>query len=160
MCHWKLLYLLFCESKSVSCSVMSNSLWPHGLGYSALEFSRQEHRAGGHSLLQGIIPTQGSDPGLLHCRHIAYQPSHQGSPIILYQLSIIIIMEHDKLSPNPTAQNHKYLYSQWIFGISDLDWAQLGNSGSGWAYLQVQCQLTVSWSHAGPWPQDSHPPAS
>ena len=35
-----------------------------------------------HSLLQGIFPTQGSNPGLLHCRQILYRLSHQGSPEI------------------------------------------------------------------------------
>ena len=35
------------------------------------------------SLLQGIFPTQGLNPGLLHCRQILYQLSHQGSPRIL-----------------------------------------------------------------------------
>ena len=34
------------------------------------------------SLLQGIFPTQGSNPGLPHCRQILYQLSHKGSPII------------------------------------------------------------------------------
>ena len=33
-----------------------------------------------HSLLQGIFPTEGSNSGLLHCRWILYQLSHQGSP--------------------------------------------------------------------------------
>ena len=28
---------------------------------------------------KGIFPTQGSSPGLLHCRQILYQISHQGS---------------------------------------------------------------------------------
>ena len=32
-----------------------------------------------HALLWGIIPTQGSNPGLLHCRWILYLLSHQGS---------------------------------------------------------------------------------
>ena len=32
-----------------------------------------------HSLLQGIFPTQGLNPGLLHCRNILYQLSHQVS---------------------------------------------------------------------------------
>ena len=32
------------------------------------------------SLLQGILPTQGSNPGLPHCRWILYQLSHKGSP--------------------------------------------------------------------------------
>ena len=35
---------------------------------------------GSLSLLQGIFPTQGSNPGLLHCRQILYHLSHQGSP--------------------------------------------------------------------------------
>ena len=35
---------------------------------------------GCHSLLQGIFPTQGLNPGLLHWRQILYHLSHQGSP--------------------------------------------------------------------------------
>ena len=38
---------------------------------------------GFHALLQGIFPTQVSNPGLPHCRRILYQLSHQGSPRIL-----------------------------------------------------------------------------
>ena len=34
-------------------------------------------------LLQRIFPTQGSNPGLPHCRQILYRLSHQGSPRIL-----------------------------------------------------------------------------
>jgi len=34
-------------------------------------------------LLQGIIPTQGLNPGLSYCRWILYQLSHKGSPRIL-----------------------------------------------------------------------------
>ena len=33
----------------------------------------------GHGILQGIFPTQGSNPGLPHCRQILYQLSHKGS---------------------------------------------------------------------------------
>jgi len=32
------------------------------------------------SLLQGISPTQRSNPGLPHCRWVLYQLSHKGSP--------------------------------------------------------------------------------
>ena len=35
---------------------------------------------GCHALLQGIFPTQGLNPGILHCRGILYHLSHQGSP--------------------------------------------------------------------------------
>ena len=34
---------------------------------------------GCHALLQGILSTQGSNQGLLHCRQILYHLSHQGS---------------------------------------------------------------------------------
>jgi len=40
----------------------------------------QNTGVGSHYLLQGIFPTQGSNPGLPHCRQILYQLSHQGSP--------------------------------------------------------------------------------
>ena len=40
-------------------------------------------RVGSLSLLQGIFPTQGLNPGLPHCRWIPYQLSHKGSPRIL-----------------------------------------------------------------------------
>ena len=43
-----------------------------------------------HALLQGIFPTQRLNPGLLHCRWIPYCLSHQGSPRILYGLSILL----------------------------------------------------------------------
>ena len=34
-----------------------------------------------HVLLQGIFPTQGSIPSLLHCMQILYHLSYQGSPV-------------------------------------------------------------------------------
>ena len=70
--------ILVCES----CSVVSNFLWPHG-PYSPWNSPDQNTGVGSLSLLQGIFPTQGSNPGLPHCRRILYQLSHQGSPWIL-----------------------------------------------------------------------------
>ena len=35
---------------------------------------------GSCSLLQGLFPTQGANPGFLHCRRILYHLSHEGSP--------------------------------------------------------------------------------
>ena len=51
---------------------------PHGL-YSPWNSPGQNTRAGSHSLLQGIFPTQGLNSGLPHCRQILYQLSHQGN---------------------------------------------------------------------------------
>ena len=69
---------------------MSNSLQPYG---------RQPNRflcpwdspdkntgEGCYALLQGIFPTQGLNPGLLHYRQILYQLSHQGSPFFMVVL--------------------------------------------------------------------------
>ena len=50
---------------------------------------------GGHSLLQRIFPTQGSNPDLLHCRQIVYHLSHQGSPLTLsVMLKINTLIKH------------------------------------------------------------------
>ena len=51
--------------------------------YSLWNSPGQNTVVGSPSLLQGIFPTQGSNPGLSHCRQILYKLSHKGSPIIL-----------------------------------------------------------------------------
>ena len=62
----------FNESESVSCSVVSSSLQPHGLKPARLlcpwDSPGKNTGVGCRSLLQGIFSTQGSHPGLLHCR--------------------------------------------------------------------------------------------
>ena len=68
--------------KSESCSVVSDSLRPHGL-YSPWNSPGQNTGVGSCSLLQGIFQTQGWNPGLPHCRRILYQLSHKGTPRIL-----------------------------------------------------------------------------
>ena len=67
------------ESESESHSVMSNSLQPHGL-YSPWSSPGQNTEVGSHSLLQGIFPTQGWNPGLPHCRQILLPAEPQGKP--------------------------------------------------------------------------------
>ena len=61
---------------------MSDSLRPRGL-YSPWNSPGQNTGLGSLPPLQGIFPTQGSNSGLLHCRRILYQLSHQGSPIYM-----------------------------------------------------------------------------
>ena len=45
----------------------------------AWDFLAKSTGVGCHFLLQGIFLTQGSNPGLLHCRQMLYHLSHQGS---------------------------------------------------------------------------------
>ena len=63
---------------------MSDSLQPHGLQPTRLHrswhFPGKSTGVGCHFLLQEIVPTQGLNPGLLHCRWILYRLSSQGSP--------------------------------------------------------------------------------
>ena len=60
------------RASSVSHSVVSDSLQPHGLWPSRLlcpwDSPGKDTGVGCHSLLQWIFPTQGSNLGLLHCR--------------------------------------------------------------------------------------------
>ena len=56
---------------------MSDSLQPHGL-YGPWKSPGQNIGVGSLSLLQGIFPIQGLNPGLPHCKHILYQLSHKG----------------------------------------------------------------------------------
>ena len=48
-----------------------------------VDYIVHDTRVGSLSLLQGIFLTQGSNPGLLHCKWILCQLSHKGSPRIL-----------------------------------------------------------------------------
>ena len=67
------LYPLLCNP--VDCSPPGSSV--HG------DSPGKNTGVGCHAVLQGIFPTQGSNPGLLHCRWILFCLSHQGSPGIL-----------------------------------------------------------------------------
>ena len=46
------------------------------------DFPNKDTGVSCHFLLQGIFPTQRSNPGLLHCRLILYQLSYKESPIV------------------------------------------------------------------------------
>ena len=72
---------IFCMKVKVKVAqyFVSVSLWLHGL-CSPWNSPGQNMGVGSLSLLQGIFPTQGSNPGLSHCRWILYQVSHTGSP--------------------------------------------------------------------------------
>ena len=66
----------------VSCLVVSDSLRPQDRSLCLWNFPGKNTGVGSHFLLQEIFPTHRSNPGLLHCKWILYQLSHQGSPIL------------------------------------------------------------------------------
>ena len=78
--------IVFSESEIYS--VMSNSLKPHGL-YSPWNSPGQNTGVGSLSLLHGTFPTQGSNPGLPHCRQtLPTEPQgvHSGPQIMIHLL--------------------------------------------------------------------------
>ena len=92
---------IFKTSESESLSVVSDSLQPHGL-YSPWNSLGQNTGVGCLSLLQEIFPTQGSNPGLPHCRQILYQLSYQGA--------------FPKSASDLTQGHFKLLSLSWVFG--------------------------------------------
>ena len=91
------------------CSVMSDSSWAQTLcsppdSYVHGDSPGKNTGVGYHALFQGIFPTQGSNPGLLHCKWILYCLSLQGSPYLTYWLINILI-----IIPSCTAE--LYIYS-------------------------------------------------
>ena len=75
-----------------------------------MEFSRPEYGVGSRSLFQGIFPTQGWHPGLLHCGRIHNQLNHQGSPGRLIRAFY-----------NPRSQVLSFLYEQRAVDGQDSD---------------------------------------
>ena len=68
---------------------MSDSLRPHGLPIRLLrpwDFLGKSAGVDCHFLLQGIFPTQESNPGFPHCRQMLYHLSHQGREHPMYSL--------------------------------------------------------------------------
>ena len=132
---------------SESRSVTSDSLQPHGL-YSPWNSPGQNTRVGSHSLLQGIFPTQGSDPGLPHCRQILYQLSHKGSNTSWLQ----------EMSPS-------FTLSSKLFRLKDIFVYHVALISSHWRTASVNrvntsCILTGSLSALLPCPCLSQPPGT
>ena len=90
----KIINLFFFLSLStcavLSHSVVSDSLRPHRLQPARVlcpwDSQAKNTGVGCHALLQGIFPTQGSNPGLSHCRWILYHLSC----LILFSLSVYL----------------------------------------------------------------------
>ena len=65
----------------VKCKLLTPPVWLFAIPWiSPWTFPSQNPGVGSLFLLQGIFPTQGSNPGLPHYRRILYQLSHKGSP--------------------------------------------------------------------------------
>ena len=81
--------------ESVSPSIVPAPLWPHGLQPAWLlwpwDFPGKDTGIGCYFLLQRIFPTQGSNPGLLHCRQILSDCATRGGYRGVFSIKIIWI---------------------------------------------------------------------
>ena len=120
------------------------TLHPHGLQPARLlcPWNSPSKNTGVNScsILQGIFPTQVSNPGLLHCRQILYHLSHQGKPkntgVSLSLLQKMFLTQ---------GQNHGLLHCrQILYHLSHQ--GKPKNTGVSLSFLQ-EIFLTQGYNH-------------
>ena len=100
--------VLVAQSYPAVCDTMNCS----PLGPSSMRFSKQEYWSGLHFLLQGIFPTQQSNPGLLGCRQILHHVSQREATV---ELKITWIELPRSLScKEPACQFRRSRFSPWV----------------------------------------------
>ena len=106
-----------------------------------MEYSRKEHWSGfsgngfSRSLLQGIFPTQGLNPGLPHCRGMLYQLNHQGSSEAASLISSQVMSSlHLQLLWETALE--QYLFSFYHIFSPGLEY-RLGSIATGWPVVLV-----------------------
>ena len=145
--------------KSKSHSVVSDSLQPHGI-YSPRNSPGQNTGVDSHALLQGIFPTQGSNPHLPNCRRILHQLSHQGSPQ-MWELDHkegfalknwcfrTVVLEKTLESPldskeikqvNPKGNQSWILFGSWSSNTLATWWKQLTYWKRPWCWERLQAE--------------------
>ena len=96
---------------------MPDSLGPHGLQPTRIlcswDFPCKDTGMVCHFLLQGILPTKGSNLGLLHCRQILYRRSYQRSPFLAV-IKIHLFVRLALQLCNGALQLHPVFYGNWI----------------------------------------------
>ena len=121
----------------------------HGL-YSPWNFPGQNTRVGSLSLLQGIFPTQGLNPGLLH-----YQVSHKGSAIITGVGSLLLLWQ---IFPSQESNQCLLHCRQILYQLSNQGIPTYQNTGSIVVVHRLSCSMTSgilpdqglnSWAETG-----------
>ena len=112
---------MLCQcSQSVSRSVMSNSLQPHARLLGLWNSPGKNTGVGCHALLQGIFPTQGLNPGLLHCRFFTIWATRE---VLKFHLScalaLTIMIDKESHLTDPGGTSGKEPNCQWG-GIIDI----------------------------------------
>ena len=98
---YRVLNRVSCTICVLSCSAVSNSLWPHGLWPARLlcpwDFPGKNGAVDCHFLFQGIFLTQGLNPHLLHWQRDALPLSQQGSPVLYSRWLLVIYFTYTSM---------------------------------------------------------------
>ena len=98
---------------------------------------------GCHVLLQGIFPTQGSNPGLSHCRQIFYCLSHQWSPFLaLFQY---FFLSHSCSSLLSSVSSTQSVSKRGLNHLQDERWGRLVQNADCWFLLQAYWISLWDW---------------
>ena len=128
-----------------SCSVVSDSLRPYGLQPTRLlhpwDFTGKSAGVDCHFLLQGIFPTQESNPGLPHCKQTLYRLSHQESFLKLETINSSSKTWHSGFKK---FENNGGQKASWKRDFSRY-WRILGFRQEG-----KQMRSSGMWEHEGP----------
>ena len=143
---------------------MSYSLWHHR-PYSPWSSPGQNTGVGSLPFLQGIFPTQGSNPGLPHCRWILYHLSYQRSPIngkwkklkVKFAQSCLTLCDHMR---NFSGQNTGMGSLSLLQGIFPTQGSNPGPPNCKWILYQLSYKGSpriLGWV-AYPFPRESSQP--
>ena len=126
------------HNESESHSVMSDSVTPWTVacqGPLSMEFSRKNTVVSTHSLLQGLFPTQRTNPHLLYPLHWqvgSLPPSATWKAPALF----------DQNPQNPDDfQREDFIAEIWCEGCGVLGFLLIGRDCGEWAVLQESCLL-------------------
>jgi len=104
-------------------SVVSDSLRPHGLQPTRLlrpwDFPGKSTGVGCHFLLQGIFPTQGSNPGLPHCRQMLLTSELPGKQLTPQKDVLFIIGDW-----NAKVESQEIPGERGKFGLGSPQWSR------------------------------------
>ena len=141
------IYTIFTQWVSESCSVVSDSFRPYGL-YSPWNSLGQNTGVRSLSLLQGVFPTQGSNPGLPHIRRILYQLSHKGSPAVA--AAAAASLQSCPTLCNPIDSSPPGSPVPGILQARTLEWVAISFSNA-WNWKVKVELLSHVWLLATPW---------
>ena len=116
----------------------------------SMGFPRQKDQSELPFLLQGIFPTQGSNPGLLHCRWVLHQLIRQGSPLMTHTAATAKSLQSCPTLCDPIDGIPPGCPVPGILQARTLEWVAISFSNASKWKVKVK-SLSRVWLFATPW---------